>query len=256
MASLPENEMTLGKLQQQFTQPLRSPNDNTTPKNTDPTRFSVYKRLIFNNIEEMFRNAFPVIDSIIKPELRQRILTDFIGHHQAKTALFHEIPQEFLKFLETRQHYLPPYLYELAHYEWLELAVDLSPITLADYQYNETGNLMTGIPVASPLIAHATYQWPVHNIGKDYIPEKPLIDPLHLIVFRNTRNDVGFLEINALTALLIQLIQKNETATGEKLLEQLCELVPSIDAKTMMKAGSEIFNKLFSLDIILGIKEE
>ncbi|OEC36203.1 Putative DNA-binding domain-containing protein [Pseudomonas cuatrocienegasensis] len=82
-----------------------------------------------NNIEGFISGAFPVLHRLIEASRWQRLVRSFIAEHQARTPYFLQISQEFLAWLQ--QGYVaeagdPPFVLELAHYEWVELALDVS----------------------------------------------------------------------------------------------------------------------------------
>ncbi len=54
---------------------------------------------------------------------------DFFACHACRTPLFTRLAEEFLVYLEQERKGMPedpPFLLELAHYEWVELALSLS----------------------------------------------------------------------------------------------------------------------------------
>lgn len=51
-------------------------------------------------------------------------------------------------------------------------------------------------------------------MGPDKLPEKTPAQATYLLVYRNRQDEVHFLEINAVSARLTALLQKNETYTG------------------------------------------
>ena len=78
------------------------------------------------------------------------------------TPLFPEIAREFVDFLQARAGQSdcdPPFLAELAHYEWVELALQISEATVDDLGREPLGDpgsspgqaLLDGVPVLSPL---------------------------------------------------------------------------------------------------------
>src|SRR3546814_5838583 len=75
-----------------------------------------------------------------------------------------------------------PWLRELAHYEWAELALQISEATREDIAHDARGDpgsspgqaLLAGCPLPSPLAWPLAYAWPVHRIGPDHQPlEQP-----------------------------------------------------------------------------------
>lgn len=65
------------------------------------------------------------------------------------------------------------------------------------------------------------YRWPVHQIGPDHRPDAPLEQPVWLLVYRNAEDRVAFMEINAVTARLLALMQEQPLSSGEQLLQTL-----------------------------------
>ena len=76
------------------------------------------------------------------------------------------------------------------------------------------------MPVISPLAWPLAYDYPVHRIGPDFLPKRPDAQPTHLIVWRNRRDEVRFMEANAVTARLMELM-KPRRATGRRLLSRI-----------------------------------
>ena len=64
-------------------------------------------------------------------------------------------------------------------------------------RFDPNGNLVDGCPAVAPTAWNLTYRWPVHRIGPAYMPtESPTGRPT-LVVYRDRRDEVHFLEINA-----------------------------------------------------------
>ena len=66
----------------------------------------------------------------------------------------------------------PPWLAELAHYEWVELALQIAERRRLP-PHDPDGDLLDGVPVLSPLAWPLAYRWPVHRIGPDSSPSAP-----------------------------------------------------------------------------------
>ena len=63
------------------------------------------------------------------------------------------------------------------------------------------------------------YRFPVHRISETYKPVEAPEQPTFLVIFRSPDDDLGFLELNPVTARLLELIDANEEKTGRELLE-------------------------------------
>lgn len=169
----------------------------------------VYRELIFNNIAQFVRTGFPVLCGLLGAARVDRLVRDFIARHRAETPYFLEISREFLAYLQ--QEYEPEagdpdYLIELAHYEWVELALDVAATELPGAGIDPAGDLLRGRPVLSPLAWSLCYTYPVHRLSPEFQPATPPPQPTYLVVYRNRADQVRFLEINAVTARLLQLL--------------------------------------------------
>ena len=68
-----------------------------------------------------------------------RFMREFYVEHECHTPLFPEIPREFLQYLQEQRGDRPgdkPFMLELAHYEWVEIALDLDEQELAAVAVN------------------------------------------------------------------------------------------------------------------------
>ncbi|MCF7222634.1 DNA-binding domain-containing protein [Marilutibacter chinensis] len=211
---------------QQFelTRHLRDPDGTPAPKGIEPRRLKVYRELLFNNIESLLAGNFPVIRRILGddwPSLVRR----FYREHRCQTPLFPEIAREFLRFLETRPETGPPWLAELAHYEWVELALQIAEARADDVEADPDGDLLEASPVLSPLAWPLAYRWPVHRLGPDHLPQQPPDTPTLLMLRRESDGRVRFSELSALAYRLAELIDETADArprpSGRALLETL-----------------------------------
>ncbi|VAW49801.1 FIG005107: hypothetical protein, partial [hydrothermal vent metagenome] len=121
------------RLQQQFAAHIRDPQNTAyAPEGELPIesrRLIAYQELFFNNIKSFFSQIFPVCAEILGEERWLDILREYLVKHDAHTPLFHELGQEFLLFLDSEfvpKENDPAFLLELAHYEWVELALSVS----------------------------------------------------------------------------------------------------------------------------------
>lgn len=235
---------------------LRDPLNNPPPEDIEDRRLAIYRDLIFNNIEAFLSGGFPVLKSIIDQQEWLLLVRDFIAMHESGSPYFLEISQEFLSFLNEQQPEILtelPFALELAHYEWVELALDVSPETFPVDNIVSAGDLMDDYPVVSPLVWRLSYQYPVHKIGSDYQPKAAPSEPSYLIVYRNRDEEVKFLESNSLTMRLLQLLEQGESSGREVLLTVAREM-DHPDPDFIVRAGLDTLNQLLDLSILCGFK--
>jgi len=244
--------------QYEFAAHIRDPQNRPAPADIEERRMGVYRELFFNNVEGFIAGTFPVLRKTLDDDSWNSLLRDYFSRHRARTPLFLEMPREFLTWLESERDAQDgdlPFLTELAHYEWVELALSISEESLDVPGLGRDGDLLEGIPVLSPLAWHLAYRWPVHRIGPDFLPASPGSAPTCLVVYRNRDNDVGFLEINPVTKRLLELVDEDSGATGTTLLDRIATEMDHPNPDIVIKGGAGILNNLYQKDIILGTKQ-
>jgi len=243
--------------QYEFAAHIRDPGHNPAPADVEDRRMGIYRELLYNNVESFIAGTYPVLRKILDDEKWHALLRAYFSDHRARTPLFLEMPREFLAWLEsghTPDTSDPPFLNELARYEWAELALTIAEETLDIPGVDRDGDLLQGIPVLSPLAWHLAYTYPVHRIGPDYLPDRPGDTPTFLVVYRNRDDDVGFLEINPVTRRLLELVDANHDVSGKQLLSRIADELRHPDPEVVFRGGGEILVDLHHKDIILGTK--
>jgi len=221
-ASNSNNAEHFKDVQYAFTRHMRDPENNPPPEGIEDRRMGVYRELVYNNIEGFIANSFPVLRKITPDDRWHEMLRDYVCHHQAHTPLFPRMPLEFLQYLEDERHGHsedPDFILELAAYEWAEISIALDTREIEMNGIDVGGDLLTGVPVLNPLILPQTYQYPVHQISPDYLPDTPPEVQTYLLVYRRRDDEVGFLELNTVSARLVECMQDNNDKTGLQLLE-------------------------------------
>ena len=147
-----------------------------------------------------------------------------------------------------------PFLYELAHYEYMELALSVSDDENDLTGVDGDGDLLDGIPVKSKLAWLFAYQFPVHRISTDYIPKAPGEQPTFLAICRKSNEDMDFMELNPVTARLLEMIEHNDSLSGRELLTGLAEEIQFPDTDKMIEHGREAMLEMRQSEILLGAK--
>jgi hypothetical protein len=149
----------------------------------------------------------------------------------------------------------PPFLLELAHYEWVDVALKTSDVQIPWEQIDSRGDLLKGAPVVSPLAWSLAYHFPVHKISSEFQPDKPDDEPTRILVYRSLADVVGFIEMNVVTARLLELADDNpENKSGRELLLQIAVELGHPDAEAVVSGGEEILSRLRRKDVLLGTR--
>lgn len=229
---------------------LRDPGRNPPPPGVEARRLKVYQELVYNNIEGFISGGFPVLRSLYSDADWHAMVRSFIDGHRCHTPYFLEISQEFINYLMERHERRdcdPPFLLELAHYEWVELALDVSQEPLPRAQ--EADDLLSARLALSPLAWSLQYRFPVHRIGPSFRPEAAQA-PVFLVAYRNRADAVKFLEINAATARLLELLGDGDGAQLAQVLSGLAAEM-AMDEATVLDFGQQQAADLVRKSVLL-----
>ena len=251
------NLPTFKKHQYEFTAHIRDPEKNAKPDGIEDRRIGIYRDLFYNNVEGFIASGFPVIRKIYNDKNWQKMIRDFFANHESHTPYFLEIAQEFIDYLQNErqpQKEDPAGLIELAHYEWVELALHVFDEVINMDNINANGDLLTHCPVFSPLAWPLVYHYPVHTMGPDNLPEAPPEQQTYLVVYRNRSDQVRFIEINPVTARLISLLQENESFTGADAIKHISKEMKHPNPDVVHQGGKTALEELQQHGIILGTR--
>lgn len=240
------------EIQYQFAAHLRDPDANKKPEGIEDRRMGIYRDLFYNNIEGFISGGYPILRKLYSDEAWHRMVRHFFSTHQCESPYFLEISEEFLEYLQTERDLSndPPFMVELAHYEWVELALDIAEDEIPSTGYNPNGDMLLGRPMISPVAWVLQYQWPVHKISPEFKPQDPA--STFLIVYRTREFVIKFMEINAVTARLITILKENEHFTGMQAIEQIVQEMGQTQLEPIIQGGREALEHLRAVDIVLG----
>jgi len=244
-------------LQHRFTAHIRDPENQPAPEGIEDRRMAIYRELVYANMESFIAANFPVIRTLYDDAAWSAFAHEFFREHLCHTPLFPEFAREFLRWLELRleqQRGDPPWLLELAHYEWAELALSLDQAEIGEVPHDRGGDALLGVPVVSPLACVLGYHYPVQLIGPDFRPAQAPDEPTWILLLRDREDNVRFHEINALTAMLIERLRENSDLTGTQCIDAVLAERGAQDASALRPAGLALLRELQSFEAILGTR--
>lgn len=235
--------------QHDFGRHLRDPHRYTRPAEVSARRAGIYAELLFNNLTGFLDACYPVSRAVLGELRWRRLNRAFFRESRCLTPWFREIPREFLDWLNTAEDVsLPPWLRELAHYEWVELALDIMDTAVPACE--DQGDLLEGIPVVAPALMNLAYAWPVHRVGLECRPRKP--KQTYLMVFRDRSDSVRFIELNPVSARLVSLLVEGHR-TGRDACRQVAYEIGHSDPDSVVAYGAMQLNQLRAEGAILGV---
>jgi len=253
------DRLSLEELQRGFAAHIRDPQGHAAPADVEDRRMAIYRRLFFNNISNLLASNFPVLHSLYSEPDWQALVRDFYSGYRCQTPLFPEIGKEFLRYLQVRRETQaddPPFMLELAHYEWVELALELDEREIDQVPADPDGDLLAGKLVLSPLAWPLSYRFPVQRIGPDWQPRQAPEEATHLLVYRNRADQVKFMLLNPVTRLLLQQLSEHRDRSGQEQLHLLADAIAHPDSDRVISAGAQVFADLRERDVVLGTRPE
>ena len=257
---MPMNQPLAGdsfkELQYRFTRHVRDPDNAPAPEDIEERRMAIYRGLLYRNVESFLANSFPVMRKVLKDDEWHSLMRGYFKNHQARTPLFPRMPQEFLQYLQHEKEAtasMYPFLLELAHYEWVELALSIDAREIRQDSIDPDGDLLSGVPLLNELSWSLAYEYPVHRIGPDFLPDEKPAQPTCLLVYRDRQDKVRFIELNPLAARLIDCIRENESGdTGREILTGIAAEIAHPDPEAIISGGRAVLEDMREKQVILG----
>lgn len=244
-------------VQREFAAHLRDPNTHPAPPGIEDRRLAIYRDLFFRNIDNFLRGFFPVLRSLYGEDDWLAMSRAFFAQHRAETPYFLQIADEFLAWLDNGHEPRdidPPYLKQLAHYEWLELALDVAEEEFPDAGFDANGDLLAGSPMPSPLAVLARYDWPVQRVSA--ANREPPAEDTWLMVYRDRSEQVRFMELNPVAARLFSLLLLPESArrSGRELALQVVAELNHPKPESVVAGAGELLANWRERDVVLGVR--
>lgn len=241
--------------QHRFTQYIRNPNDAPAPSDIEKRRADIYRDLFFNNLQGFLADNFPVLRQVSGDEYWNSLVHDFFSRHQSSSPYFAQIPAEFIAFLKTERAENPassddqPFLLELCHYEWAEL---IAATADGDQQGKPNSSHIEEQVLCLSFSAYPlAYQYPVHTISPGVLPSEIPEQPSHLLVYRDSLDDVVFLETNPMTHALLEMLANNSQKSCETILHKLAKDMQHPKPDVVIEGGLSIIKDFIERGIIV-----
>lgn len=196
--------------QRTFAAHLRNPTQNPIPNGVNPARMNVYVDLLFNNVNDFLQRHLPITHSLLDANIWHDLVRQFYAQHACQSPYLRDISGEFVQWLSTRFATLDvatkcPYLLELVHFEWVEIALMLDDNNVT-WQTDFVAPAALDANIAlNPVMLLQSYQYPVHNITTEWQPSTP--EPTFLLRLRTPTQRIATMTLNAITARLLEHLQ-------------------------------------------------
>lgn len=239
---------TLRDQQWALTGHLRNPDSAPAPAGLDARRLQVYRDLLFNNLQSLLGGSFPVLLQVLDDAEWQALCRRYFIEHRCASPLFTEVAGEFVQWLQDQPALPRPFLAELAHYEWVELALQASdgrPLPPAETACDPWQVPLQRSALAWPL----RYRWPVQQIGAAYQPSDPPPEPTCLMARRVPDGSIVFSQLSALAWALLVQVGEAPARRGAVHLQQLAH-AHGLDPAALEAPGQALLAQLLATAVI------
>jgi len=240
----------LAQQQAEFAQDIRSGGNASC---SDAPGMKVYRELFFNNVCGFIDGTFPVCKDVVGEDVWRDYSRRFFSQHACETPLFLRIPEEYLHWLVGQEDILEefPFLAELAHYEWLELAVDVMPVDDQQREQATEGapeksaeastedDVLDRVPVLNAALMTAAYHYPVHQIQPGYIPDETGL--FGFILFRDADDTVRFVQCSPLSLVIVDAIRENPSMTGREVIHAVLAQA-GLEGEAAVQGGLDVLS--------------
>lgn len=244
----------LATYQNAFAGRIRNPRGAPRPEGVPAARMRVYEQLLYNNLEGFLLACYPVTRKLLGSRQWKSTVQRFFSEYRCHSPLFRDIPRSFLDWMAASAADLfteMPFLAELMHYEWLELAVSVAPDENDVTGIDPEGDLLFGRPALASSTRIAIYRYPVHQIGPRWKPSAPEGGRYAYLLYRDKEDVVRFILLNPLMAQLLDLIREHRP-TGREALRVLAEAFETKQPAAFIQAGADLLNQLRTQGALAG----
>lgn len=222
-----------------FANAIRQPTQPANLTAIPAARLQLYRELFFNNICGFINNAFPVLHSLYEADAWRALQHRFFANYACTSPYFLTIAAQFVDFV---QHTAltdadPPFLPELAHYEWAELYIGTCPAVKAPAVSAAT---LAAQPLAlSNAAMLSAYQYPVQQISKAFQPHMPG-SAHYFLIFRDDEDEVIFVQLNPASFLLLHHLQQQPGQHLDSLINAILPQFPQHSAQQLAAAATPL----------------
>jgi len=243
-------------VQRAFTRYVRAPDRVAPAADLAAERLAVYSNAVIRNAETFIGENFPRVKSILADAAWASMVRDYVSRHACMTPLFVEVPGEFLRYLDELRDAPddPRYLYELAHFEFLETQVSADEQCIDESGLEPEGDVIAGVPVVNPTLRLVRYTFPVHRIDASNLPDSEPEVPTFIAAFRDRAHRFGFIDLNSASARAVELLLRDEGFSGAEIMRAVAAELRHPNPDAVVAAGREILERLVARDAILGTR--
>jgi hypothetical protein len=213
-----------------------------------------YRRLVYNVIDDMLRNAFPVMSELVTKQEWDEAVQVFFSSHSCHSPQVWYMPKEFYQFVLNSQHALLqqyPCLAALMQYEWME--VELFMMEDITVPHTTLGDVVFSKLVINPEHTLMALPYPVHQKKATAITNADKGN-YFIAGYRNTNGDVLFTDLSPALVRMIEYLSVTPLSV-KQLIGQLESEFQLILTETDKQAVIQFFETAYLQQLIIGFAD-
>ncbi len=215
-----------------------------------------FVELSLEETEQLIAQALPATRRRLGADRWWALVRDFCSLYYCCEPELHKVAEEVLDYLDGAHRGAtsgyPGWLCDLAHYEWLHLALRAAPAAVPQAPpVDPEGDLLQGAPVLSHLAWLVSYDYPVRQMVAGEAQQGPLPQAQHLLLFRDRNEKVHVQEPDAFTAQLLERIEADPELTGAAAIATAAEAV-GLPAAVWTEHGAQLLASLRRSGVLIG----
>lgn len=211
-----------------------------------------YRRLVYNIVDDMLQNAYPITYDFLAQEEWDDLVNDFFSHHPCQSPQVWYMPKEFLMYHQHGQQAIIknyPFLLELLWFEWLE--VELFMMEDKEVSCKKRGNLLSDKLVLNPEHSFQHFRFPVHRKKPSEIVSG---DEGHYFLVLHRDPLSGRIDVTEVAAPALRMLEllAQEPSTVMDILAILCKELDLSLTEEMKAYAVQFLQNAVDSQLVLG----
>ena len=229
---------------------LRDPLSVPAPMGVTPADAKVCTADMVQHLRQVLEPAFPLTHALLGDDIWEHAVRLFIKTGPSHTPWASTTQRAFVEHLceSPEVQNLPAWLQDLAHFEWLQNAVNTTPVQWPSAALHH--EVMQHPVVLNPTHVEAAYEWPVNHINTDHLPDD--MQRVYVTVLRDVHDELHVFESSLFRGQLIDLLRQGQT--GEQAFRALARWLSHPDVDAFVAEGAEVMAQLQREGVVLGAR--
>jgi len=197
-------------------------------------RMGIYSQNVYGGVYDYLKSVFPATNGVVGDDFLKQLIHEFIKVNPPRKGNMHEYGEQLILFSEQHDALKDlPYLPDLIRYEWAQHKAFYSDISSGQPDFNqmEQEGILTTEFYLNESVTLLKSSFPISEIFRQSHPNytgevKVSLDlgAERLLIAQKVENSHGFVEVEQISEVLFELLQKVSTPTTISLvIEQLSE---------------------------------